>query len=73
MKHLLAKDQLKEFSIKPTVKSNKLHLMKTPKDSKFKSGKVKDLKNLAATLSQLYVVNQVRGGDTLEFFSHGDV
>ena len=47
--------------------------MKTPKDSEFKSSKVKDLKSLAATLSQLYVVNQVRGGDTLEFFSHGDV
>ena len=47
--------------------------MKTPKDSKFKSSKVKDLKNLSATLTQLYVVNQIRGGDTLEFFSHGNV
>lgn len=47
--------------------------MKAPKDSKFESSKVRDLNNLTTTLSQLYVVNQVRGGDTLELFSYGNV
>ena len=31
------------------------------------------MKNLAATLSQIYVANQVRGGDTSEFFCYENV
>ena len=31
-----------------------------------KPAQVKDLKDLVATLSQLYIANQVRGGDTLK-------
>ena len=40
---------------------------------KSKGSQVKDLKDLAAVLSQLYVINQVRGGVALEFFSHENV
>lgn len=38
--------------------------------AKSKAQDVRDLKNLAAVLSQLYVVSQVRGADLTEFFSH---
>ena len=55
------------------IKSNKYQLMKERKVAKKKSSEVKDLKNLASTLSQLYVANQVRGGDTLDFFSYENV
>ena len=47
--------------------------MKPKKQAKSRNQEVKELKNLAATLSQLYVANEVRGGDTTEFFSHENV
>ena len=59
--------------IDKTIPSNKLELMKETKVKKSKGSQVKDLKDLAALLSQLYVANQVRGGDALEFFSHENV
>ena len=52
---------------------NKNELMKPKKKAASKNQDAKDLKNLAATLSQLYVANEVRGGDTMEFFSHENV
>ena len=55
------------------IKLNKLNLMKQTKKAKSKTQEVKDLKNLAAILSQLYVASHVRGGDTTEFFSHENV
>ena len=55
-------------SIEKTIKNNKLHLMRAPKDSKSRNSEVKDLKNLPATLSNPYVVNQVCGEDTHDFF-----
>ena len=42
--------------------------MKIIKVAKSKSQELKDLKSLATTLCQLYVTNQVRGGDHTEFF-----
>ena len=59
--------------IEPPIVANKLELMKLPKKNKSKNQEVRDLKDLAATLSQLYVANQARGGDTTEFFSHENV
>ena len=47
--------------------------MKIVKVAKSKCQELKDLKNLAATLSQLYVANQVRGGYPTAFFSHENV
>ena len=47
--------------------------MKTPKDPKSEPSELKDLKNLAAILSQLYITNQVRGGDKPEFLLHENV
>ena len=45
--------------IDSTIHKNKLQLMKVAKVSKPKSNELKDMKNLAATLSQLYVANHV--------------
>ena len=59
--------------IDTTIPSNKLELMKETKVNKSEGSQVKYLKDLAAVLSQLYVANQVRGGDALEFFSHENV
>ena len=61
------------FSMKTTIKNNQLDLKKALKDSKSNSSKVKDLKNLAATLFRLHFANKVPGGDTLEFFSQENV
>ena len=57
-------------SIETTIEKNKFDLLKTTKDPKSEGSELKDLKNLAAILSQLYITNQVRGGDKLEFFLH---
>ena len=62
------------IAIHVTIAMNKNELMKTTKKkASSKNQEVKDLKNLAATLSQLYVANEVRGGDTSEFFKHENV
>ena len=55
-------------AIDSPIHSNKLQLMKIIKVAKSKSQELKDLKSLATTLCQLYVTNQVRGGDPTEFF-----
>ena len=47
--------------------------MKRSKKAKSKTREVKDFKNLAAILSQVYVASQECGGDTTEFFSHKNV
>ena len=59
--------------IHESISKNKINLMKAKTKSATKNQEIKELKNLAATLSQLYVANEVRGGDTLEFFSHENV
>ena len=42
--------------------------MKQKSKAGSKNQDAKALKNLAVTLSQLYVANEVRGGETMEFF-----
>ena len=52
------------------IKLNKLNLIKQSKKAKLKTQEFKDLKNLAAILSQLYIASQGCGGDTTEFFTY---
>ena len=59
--------------IHESISNNKINFMKAKTKSATKNQEIKELKNLAATLSQLYVANEVRGGDTLEIFSHENV
>ena len=56
------------------IKRNKMTLMKeVVKKAKSRAQGVKDLKNLAASFSQLFVASQVRGADPIEFFLYENV